>query len=172
VFLPGGMGIQFIKQYNQAGLRDQIPLYSVFTVDETTLPALQDAAIGQWETRFWSPDMKNPTSQKYVADFRKKFGYTPSPYGAQSYDGIMLIDSALRATKGNTKDTKVLVAAMRKADFNSVRGKFTYNNNHHPIQNFYLLRAVKGAKEVEMQIQKMVFENHKDSYSQDCKMKW
>src|SRR5688572_26831481 len=95
VFYPGGMGINFIKQYVQAGLRDTIPLYSVFTVDETTLPALGDAAVGQWETRFWSPDIKTPASQKYVNDFRKKFGYTPALYGAQSYDGIMLIDSAV-----------------------------------------------------------------------------
>ena len=172
VFYPGGMGIQFIKQFNQAGLRDKIPLYSVFTVDETTLPALQDAAIGQWETRFWSPDLNNPASQKFVADFRKKFNYTPSLYAAQSYDGILLIDSALRATKGNTTDTAALIAAMRKADFGSVRGKFSYNTNHHPIQNFYLLRAEKTAGGVEMKIQKTVFENHRDSYSQECKMKW
>src|SRR5438034_8856266 len=66
VFYPGGMGINFIKQYVQAGRRDTTPLFSVFTVDETTLPALGDAAIGQWETRFWSPDMKTPASQKYV----------------------------------------------------------------------------------------------------------
>src|SRR3954454_4202611 len=139
VFYPGGMGIQFVKQYVQAGLRDQIPLYSVFTVDETTLPALKDAAVGQYEARFWSPDLDVPASKKYVADFEKKFGYTPSYYGAQSYDSIMLIDSALRASKGNTKDNKALVAAMSKADFNSIRGKFTYNVNHHPIQDFYLL---------------------------------
>src|SRR5205807_388148 len=77
-FYPGGMGIQFVKQYVQAGLREQIPLYTVFTVDETTLPALKEAAIGQYEARFWSPDIKIPASEKYVADFRKKFGYTPS----------------------------------------------------------------------------------------------
>ncbi len=173
VFYPGGMGIQFIRQYVQAGLRDQIPLYSVFTVDETTIPALKDAAIGQYEARFWSPDIKVPASQKYVADFRKKFGYTPSFYGAQSYDGIMLIDSAVKAVKGNVKDTKGLVAAMRKADFNSVRGPFTFNNNQHPIQPFYLLKAVKGGPEgVQMQIEKKVFEKHQDAYHQDCKMKW
>ena len=173
VFYPGGMGIQFVKQYAQAGLREQIPLYSVYTVDETTLPALQESALGQYEARFWSPDIKIPASQKYVADFRKKFGYTPSFYGAQSYDGILLIDSAVRAVKGNVKDTKGMVAAMRKADFASIRGKFTYNVNHHPIENFYLLRAVRGSGgEVEMAIQKTVFENYKDSYYQDCKMKW
>jgi branched-chain amino acid transport system substrate-binding protein len=173
-FYPGGMGIQFVKQYVQAGLRDQIPLYTVFTVDETTLPALREAAIGQYEARFWSPDIKIPASQKYVADFRKKFGYTPSFYGAQSYDSIMLIDSAVRATKGNLKDTQALVKAMRKADFDSIRGRFTYNVNQHPIQDFYLLQAVKssGPDGVEMRILQKAFEKHKDAYWQDCKMKW
>ena len=94
-------------------------------------------------------------------------------YGAQSYDGILLIDSAVRAVKGDLKDTKGLVAALRKADFTSIRGKFSFNVNHHPIQNFYLLKAIKGASgEMEMQIQKAVFENHKDAYYKDCKMKW
>jgi branched-chain amino acid transport system substrate-binding protein len=173
VFYPADMGIQFLKQYAQAGLRDQIPLYSVYTVDETTLPAVGDAALGNFEARYWSPDLKVEASQKYVADFKKKFGYTPSYYGAQSYDGILLIDSAVRAVKGDLTDRKGMVAAMRKADFKSTRGKFTYNVNHMPIENFYLLKAVKGASgEVEMQIQKTIFENHKDAYYQECAMKW
>jgi branched-chain amino acid transport system substrate-binding protein len=173
VFYPGDMGIQFLKQYAQAGLRDQIPLYSVYTVDETTLPAVGDAALGNYEARYWSPDLKNEASQRYVADFKKKFGYTPSYYGAQSYDGILLIDSAVRAVKGDLSDKKGMVAAMRKADFKSTRGKFTYNVNHTPIENFYLLRAVKGSGgEIEMQIQKTIFENHKDAYYQECPMKW
>ena len=172
VFYPGDMGIQFLKQYAQAGLRDQIPLFSVYTVDETTLPAVGDAAVGNFEARYWSPDLKVEASQKYVADFKKKFGYTPSYYGAQSYDGILLIDSAVRGVKGDLSNKKGMVAAMRKADFKSTRGKFTYNVNHHPIENFYLLKAVKGASEVEMQIQKTVFESHKDAYYSECPMKW
>ena len=173
VFYPGGMGIQFLKQYDQAGLRGQLPLYSVYTVDEISLPAVKEAALGNWETRFWSPDLKNPANQKYVADYKKKYGKLPVFYGAQSYDGIMLIDSAVKATKGNLKDTRALVAAMRKADFDSIRGRFTYNVNHHPIQNFYLLRAEKAASgDIEMRIQKTIFQDHKDSYYQDCKMKW
>jgi len=172
VFYPGGMGIQFVKQYVQAGLREQYPLYSVYTVDEVTLPALGDAALGSWETRYWSPDLKNEANAKYVGDFRKKFGYTPSYYGAQSYDGILLIDSAVRAVKGDLSNKKGMIAAMSRADFRSTRGKFTYNTNHFPIQNFYLLKAVKGGGgEVEMQIQKTVFENHKDAYYQECPMK-
>ncbi len=174
VFYPGGMGIQFLKQYSQAGLRGQIPVYSVFTVDEISLPALQHAALGQFETRIWSPDLKNPANQKYVDGYQKKFGKLPVFYGAQSYDGIMLIDSAVRAVKGNLADKKGMIAAMRKANFHSVRGKYTYNHNHFPVQNFYLLKAVAGASVSQpvMEIQKTVFANHKDSYSQDCKMKW
>jgi len=173
VFYPGDMGIQFVKQYAQSGLREQIPLYSVYTVDEVTLPALKDVALGIYETRYWSPDLKNDANQRYVADFRKKFGYTPSFYGAQSYDGIMLIDSAVRAVKGDLSNKKGMVAAMRRADYKSTRGPYTYNVNHHPIQNFYLLRTVKGpGGEPEMQIQKTVFEKHRDAYHKECGMKW
>ena len=172
-FYPGGMGIQFLRQYDQAGLRGKLPLYTVYTVDEISIPAVKDAAVGIYETRYWSPDLKNPANQKFVTDYKKKYGKLPVFYGAQSYDSIMLIDSAVKAVKGNLKDTKGMVAAMRKADFKSLRGPFQYNVNHHPIQNFYLLRTEKLKNgEIEMRIQKTVFEKHKDSYYQDCKMKW
>jgi branched-chain amino acid transport system substrate-binding protein len=172
-FYPGGMGVQFVRQYHQAGLRERIPLYTVFTVDETTLPAIKDAAIGQYEARFWSPDMDTAASKKYVGDFRKKYGYTPAFYGAQSYEGILLIDSAVKAVKGKVSDTKAMVAALRKADYDSIRGRYQFNVNHHPIQSFYLLKAVKGGPDgAEMKIEKKVFDNHKDAYYQDCKMKW
>src|SRR2546422_884133 len=141
--LAGDMGIQFVKQYVQAGLREQIPLYSVYTIDEVTLPALKEVAVGIFETRYWSPDLKNEANQKYIGDFRKKFGYTPSFYGTQSYDGILLIDSAVRAVKGDLSNRKGMIAAMRKADYKSTRGTYTYNVNHFPIQNFYLLKTVK-----------------------------
>jgi branched-chain amino acid transport system substrate-binding protein len=174
VFYPGGMGIQFMKQYSEAGLRGQFPLYSVFTLDELSIPAVKHAALGQYETRIWSPDLKNPANEKYVGDYKKKYGKLPSFYGAQSYDGIMLIDSAVRAVKGNLGDKKGLIAALKKADFHSVRGKFTYGHNHFPIENFYLLKAVAGptaGSDPVMEIQKTVFTNYKDSYGHACKMK-
>ena len=173
MFYPGGMGIQFLRQYSQAGLREQIPLYSVYTVDEISIPAVKDAALGQYETRYWSPDLKNPANEKFVADYRKKYGKMPSFYGAQSYDGIMLIDSAVRAVKGNLKDKKGMIAAMRKANFKSMRGKFTYNVQ--PLPDPELLPAEGGGgrrRHPDMEIQKTVFENHKDSYYKECKMKW
>lgn len=174
VFYPGGMGIQFMKQYSEAGLRGQSPLYSVFTLDELSIPAVKHAALGQYETRIWSPDLKNPANEKYVGDYKKKYGKLPSFYGAQSYDGIMLIDSAVRAVKGNLADKKGMIAAMKKADFHSVRGKFTFGHNHFPIENFYLLKAVAGptpGSDPVMQVQKTVFTNYKDSYGSACKMK-
>jgi branched-chain amino acid transport system substrate-binding protein len=176
VFYPGGMGIQFLKQYSEAGLRGQYPVYSVFTVDQISLPALKHTALGQYETSIWSPDLKNPANEKYVGDYRKKFGGKLPPfYGAQSYDGIMLIDSGVRAVKGNLADKKGLIAAMRKANYNSVRGKYTYNVNHFPIENFYLLKAVAGptpGSDPVMEVQKTVYTGHKDSYYEKCKMKW
>ena len=175
VFYPGGMGISFLRQYSEAGLRGQFPLYSVYTVDEISIPAVKHAALGQFETRYWSPDLKNAANQKYVTDYRKKYNKWPVFYGAQSYDGMLLIDSAVRAVKGNLKDTDALVRAMRKADFDSIRGKFTFNNNNHPIQNFYLLKTVAGPTpggDPVMEIQKAVFTNHKDAYHGECKLKW
>ena len=173
VFYPGGMGISFLRQYSEAGLRGQFPLYSVYTVDEISITALKHAALGQYETRYWSPDLKNPANQKYVSDYRRKYGKMPVFYGAQSYDGILLIDSAVRAVKGNLSNTKGLVAAMKKADFASTRGKFSYNSNHFPIQNFYLLKTVTGpaGQDPVMEIQKTVFSNHKDSYYKECGLK-
>jgi branched-chain amino acid transport system substrate-binding protein len=176
VFYPGGMGIQFLKQYSEAGLRGQFPLYSVYTVDELSIPAVKHAALGQFETRYWSQDLKNEANAKFVGDYRKKYGgKTPSYYGAQSYDGILLIDSAVRAVKGNLADKKGMVAAMRKADFKSTRGKFSYGHNHFPVENFYLLKTVAGASPTAdpvMEIQQTVFKDHKDAYGTACKMKW
>ncbi len=176
VFYPGGMGINFLKQYSEAGLRGQFPLYSVYTVDELTIPAVKHAALGQLETRYWSQDLKNEANARFVGDYRKKYGgKTPSFYGAQSYDGIMLIDSAVRGAKGNLADKKGMIATMRKADYKSTRGKYAYGQNHFPIQNFYLLKAVAGpttASDPVMEVQKTVFTSYKDSYGKDCKMKW
>jgi len=172
-FYPGGMGIQFLRQYDQAGLRGKLPLYTVYTVDEISIPAVKDSAVGIQETRYWSPDLKNKANERFVGDYKKKYGKLPVFYGAQSYDSILLIDSGVKAVKGNVKDTRGMVTAMRKANFDSLRGPFQFNVNHHPIQNFYLLDTVKlPSGDIEMRIQKTVFEKHKDSYFQDCKMKW
>jgi len=144
-FYPGGMGIQFLKQYDQAGLHGQIPLYTVYTVDEISIPAVKDAALGVLETRFWSPDIKVPASQKFVADYKKKYGKLPVFYGAQSYDSIMLIASAAEALKGDLSNKDKVRAEMKKANFKSLRGDFKFGTNNFPIENFYIQETVKDS---------------------------
>jgi branched-chain amino acid transport system substrate-binding protein len=171
VFYPGSWGIQFIKQYAQSGLRDKIPLYSAASQDETILPAIGAAAEGNYEAGLWGPDLKNPANEKFVAAFRKKYGYIPSIYAAESYDAINLIDSGVKAVKGNLSDTKGMIAAMEKADFQSVRGPFTFNTNHFPIQNFYVFKIAKDADgNYFNKVETAVLQDHRDAYYKDCKM--
>jgi branched-chain amino acid transport system substrate-binding protein len=172
VFYPGGMGVNFVKQYAQAGLVKQIPLYSAFTTDSTTVDAQGDAAIGTFGTAFWTVDLKNPVNEKFVADFRKKHNYEPSTYSAQAYDSALLINAALKATGGKMDNKDALRAALRKADFQSVRGGFKFNNNHFPIQNYYLYETVREDGKLRQLGRGTVLTNHADAYAKDCPMKW
>ena len=175
VFYPGKAGGAFMKQYEQAGLADKLPLYTVFTVDAISLPKLQQAnmkaVLGSLTTGFWGPGLKNPQNARFVEGFLKKYGRYPSFYAAQSYDSIFLINSAVEAVGGDLKDRDGMRAAMEKADFPSVRGSFSYGANHFPIQNFYLLEVVAdGNGNWTTEIRSTVFENHQDTYVADCRL--
>ena len=175
VFYPGKAGGAFIKQYAQAGLQGKIPLYSVFTVDSIALPKLQKAnmngVMGSVMTQFWAPDLDTPQNKKFVSGFKKKYGRYPSFYAAQSYDTIFLIKSAVEAVKGDLSNKDGMRAAMEKANFPSVRGKFSYGNNHFPIQNFYSREVVKDPDGVwTTSVREVVLKNHQDTYAKDCSM--
>jgi len=172
VFLPGGMGVNFVKQFRQAGLGDKIVFLSAFTVDESTLPAQQDAALGMFGGANWAPDLDNPQNKLFVAAYEKEYGAVPASYAFQAYDAALLIDSAVRAVKGNLADKDALRAALQKADFQSLRGGFRFNTNHYPIQDFYLVKVAKRPDgKFETEIVKKVFENYADPYVKDCAMK-
>ena len=100
-FMPGGMGVGLVKQYRQAGLADKIPVLSAFTVDESTLPAQQDAAVGMFGGANWAPNLDNPQNKKFVADYEAAYNSVPGTYAMQAYDTAMLIDSAVKAVKGD-----------------------------------------------------------------------
>ena len=175
VFYPGKAGGAFIKQYAQAGLQGKIPLYSVFTVDSIALPKLQKAnmsgVMGSVMTQFWAPDLDTPQNKKFVSGFKKKYGRYPSFYAAQSYDTIFLIKSAVESVKGDLSNMDGMRAAMKAANFPSVRGKFSYGNNHFPIQNFYSRKVVKDSEGVwTTSVQEVVLKNHQDTYAKDCSM--
>src|SRR5581483_7584478 len=135
-FMPGGLGINMLKQLNQAGLKDKFPILSAFTADEATLPALQDTALGIFGALTWAPNTDNPQNKKFVAAYEKTYNQVPGSYAMQAYDAAMLIDSAVRAVKGNVSDAKAMSAALKKADFKSLRGSFKFNVNGYPIQDF------------------------------------
>ena len=172
VFLPGGMGVNFVKQFRQAGLANNVTFLSAFTVDESTLPAQQDAALGFFGGANWAPDLDNPQNKRFVAGYEKEFGAVPATYAFQAYDAALLIDSAVRQVQGNLANREALRAAMMKAEFASLRGGFKFNTNHYPIQDFYLVKVAKRADgKFETQIVKKVFENYADPHAKDCAMK-
>ncbi|BBK42991.1 ABC transporter substrate-binding protein [Allostella vacuolata] len=172
VFYPGGMGVNFVKQYAQAGLNKDFPLYSAFTVDASTLPAQGEAAVGTFTAAFWTADLDNAASKRFVADYRKKYGSTPSTFAAQAYDAARLLDAAIRGAGGKVSDREALAAAIKTAKFESVRGPFRFNTNNFPIHNFYLVETVKAADGSLEQVNRgVVFKDHADSYVGDCAMK-
>jgi branched-chain amino acid transport system substrate-binding protein len=172
VFLPGGMGVNFVKQFRQAGLADKVKFLSAFTVDEGTLPAQQDAALGFFGGSNWAPNMDTPQNKEFVAAYEKEYGAVPATYAFQAYDAIKLLDSALNATKGDTSNKDTLRAALKRADFKSIRGDFKFNTNHYPIQNFYLVKVAKRPDgKYQTEIVQKVFGDFADPYAADCPMK-
>jgi branched-chain amino acid transport system substrate-binding protein len=171
-FYPGGLGIQFVQQYVQAGLSAQIPLYTSYTIDNLTLPAIGDAAIGMTVTASWNDDIDNAQNKKFVADFKKKYNYAPSFYSAQAYDAAMLLDSAVRKVGGKIEDKAAFLAALKAADFKSVRGNFKFNTNHFPIQDFYLGQVIKGDDgKPTIRLGERVLKDHHDAYAANCPLK-
>lgn len=169
-FMPGGLGVNLVKQYRQAGLADTIPVLSAFTVDESTLPAQQDAAVGMFGGANWAPNLDNPQNKKFVAAYEAAYNTVPGTYAFQAYDAAMLIDSTVKAVKGNLSNKDAVAAALKKADFTSLRGAFKFNTNGYPIQDFYLTKVAKRPDgKFQTEIVQKVFENYGDRYAKDCK---
>jgi branched-chain amino acid transport system substrate-binding protein len=168
-FLPGGMGVAFMKQYRAAGM--ETPFYSAFTIDHLSLPGHGKNAIGTYHTNFWDLESKEPHNQRFVTEFIKKYGYHPSSYAAQAYDLPFMLDDAIKAVGGDLTNKKGMMQQMEKAAFPTVRGKFSYNINHIPIQNYYKREVIADADgNPKIVARGVVFENHKDVYYPKCQM--
>ena len=167
IFLPGGMGIAFTKQYAQSGVG--LPLLGpAFSFSQDVLPAIGDAALGVKNTASWAYDLDNEANKAFVEGFKEAYGRLPSVYAAQGYDTANLILSA--AEKASVKDKDAFRAALKEADFDSVRGKFSFNTNNHPIQDFYVREVVKDGDTLTNKIVATAFTDHKDAYAAECKM--
>jgi branched-chain amino acid transport system substrate-binding protein len=173
VFYPGAAGVQFLNQYVQAGLKQQIPLYTAFTIDELSLPLQKDNALGVPGAQEWVNDLPNEQNKKFVEDYRKKYpNLRPTYYGAQAYDAAQLVNSAVVAVKGDLTKKDAMKAAMETADFKSLRGPFKYGNNHIPIQNFYLQDVVKDADgALSLKTVATIVKDDQDRFHEKCPMK-
>ena len=169
VFYPGGMGINFVKQMSQAGLTGKLPLYSVFTVDGTTLPSLRDAAVGTTSAAMYDAALDTPENRKFVAAFEAKYKRTPSLYAATGYDAANLLDAALRKAAG---DPKKLAASVKAAgaEFKSVRGPFRFNKNNMPIQNYYAFETARDGSKIVTKLVGTPLPTHADTYAAQCNL--
>jgi branched-chain amino acid transport system substrate-binding protein len=173
VFFPGAAGVQFLNQYVQAGMKQQIPLYTDGTIDELSLPLQKENALGVLGAIEWVNDLPNDENKRFVFDYRKKHpDLRPSAYGAQAYDAAYLINSAVAAVKGDLSQKDAMKAEMEKVNFKSVRGSFKYGNNHVPIQNFYLQDVVKDADgALSLKTVATIAKDDQDHYHDKCPMK-
>ena len=170
-FYPGAAGVQFLNQYAQSGMKGKIPLYSTFVVDSLSLPRQKDAALGIMTAFQWGADLPNDANKKFVSGFLAKYKSEPSFYGAQTYDAANLVASAVAGVKGDLSKKDAVQAALMKADFKSVRGAFKFNNNHYPIQNFYMQEVVKDGEAYKLKTLATAMENAQDPHHGKCPMK-
>ncbi|MDO9143580.1 ABC transporter substrate-binding protein [Rhodoferax sp.] len=172
IFLPGGLGINFIKQFVGAGLSKDMTLFGPgFSADEDVIRAVGEPMLGMFNSSQWAHDMQNPVNKRFVADFQKDYGRLPTLYASQGYDAARLMDAAVRDVKGNLSDKAALRKAIAAAKFDSVRGAFKFNTNGYPIQDYYLRVITKDAQgRVTNRTLSTVFKNHADAYVGECKM--
>ncbi len=170
-FLPGGMGINFLKQYSQAGLTQEIPVYGpAFSFDERILSAVGPAAMGVKNGSQWTHDLDYPANRQFVEAYQKTYERMPTLYAAQGYDTARLIGSALQTVNGNLDDMSLFTAALNKAEFDSVRGNFSFGNNQHPIQDVYIREVIATEKGYTNKTVQKVFSSHVDAYASECPM--
>ena len=171
VFYPATFGINFHKQYGQSGLIKDIPLYSSSSVDEASLVAIGDVAIGTFQATSWNFDTPVPANKKFTDAFVKRFNYRPSFISSYAFDGAQLLNAALTEVKGSFADKPALIAAMEKANFNSVRGSFKFASNHIPIQNWDLVEVIKDSdgKLIQKTLTTMQT-GYVNAYVKDCTM--
>lgn len=172
IFLPGGLGVNFVKQFTGAGLNKEMKLFAPgFSADEDVIRAVGEPMLGILNSSQWAHDLDNAANKRFVADFQKEYGRLPTLYAAQGYDTARLIDAAVRDVKGKTEDKDAVRKALQAARFESVRGAFKFNTNQYPLQNYYLREVVKDAQgRITNKMVGKVFESHADAYVGECKM--
>ncbi|MCR5868730.1 ABC transporter substrate-binding protein [Aquincola sp. J276] len=172
IFLPGGMGINFVKQYVASGMSKDATLFGPgFSADEDVIGAVGEPMLGMFNTSQWAHDLDNAANKRFVADFQKAYGRLPTLYASQGYDAAMLMDAAVRDAKGKLDDKQALRQALKAARFSSVRGGFRFGANQYPVQDYHLRVVTRdGQGRITNRTLGTVFKNHVDAYASACRM--
>jgi branched-chain amino acid transport system substrate-binding protein len=166
-FLPGGMGISFLKQYADSGIN--LPVVGpAFSFDQGILQAVGDAALGVKNTSQWNKDIDNETNKAFVESFQAEYGRLPSLYASQGFDTANLLLSALG--KADVNDADAFRTALKAAEFSSTRGDFAFGPNHHPVQDIYVREVIKEGDVFTNKIIATALTGHSDAYAAECKM--
>ncbi|MDB9804447.1 ABC transporter substrate-binding protein, partial [bacterium] len=166
-FLPGGMGISFLKQYADSGV--DLPVVGpAFSFDQGILQAVGAAALGVHNTSQWSKDIENKTNAAFVKTFQAEYGRLPSLYASQGFDTANLLISALEVAA--VDDADAFRAALEAANFDSTRGDFTFASNHHPIQDIYVREVIQEGDVFTNKIIGTALTDHSNAYVDQCSM--
>jgi branched-chain amino acid transport system substrate-binding protein len=170
-FEPGGLGIAFLRQYEQAGLKDKIPMVvAAPSLDAVTLSVVGEAALGVNVTSHWNSDFDNAANTAFVAAWEKAYHRPATYYASQGYDTALAIGAALNGVGGKPDDTEGFRQAMLKANFQSIRGAFKFGPNQHPVQDWWALKVEKASDgKLALNTKAKVLSSHGDAYAKDCK---
>jgi branched-chain amino acid transport system substrate-binding protein len=172
-FLPGGLGANFLKQFNASGMGKDVALLTPgFSADTDTISAVGETIVGLNNSSQWAADLSNEANKKFVADFTKTYGRIPTLYASQAYDVGRLLDSAVRAVDGKIENREAFRLAIKRADFQSVRGNFRFNRNQFPIQDIYARVVIKDdAGVVRNKLVGTIVKDNQDAFVDACPMK-
>lgn len=172
--LSGGMGTAFLRAWGETNLKKDIPAFAPWrSLERTVLPALGDGGLDLMAVATWSPDLDNPVNKRMQSEFDIEYGRPSTSWSARGYDAALLLEGALKVTGGRTADTESFRAAIRRADFHSVRGTFRFATNHTPVQNYLLRKVTRDAKgRVTNEIRQVLAKDWRDRQSPSCPMRW
>ena len=149
-FLAGTDGLIFVEEYDQSGLRDDMPLVaSGFMVEEDVLAEIGDAALGVFSGLHWAYDVDTPENQEFVELFEDAYGRAPTVYAVQGWDTARVLVDAIEELGGELEDARAVIDAMLGMEFDSPRGPFRIDpETHNPVHNVYLREVVETNGEV------------------------
>ena len=146
-FFAGAGAAKFVKDYDAAGLRKVAPLIGSGFLTDGVLEAQGASAQGLQTALHYADGIDTPRNNAFRNKYAVTYKAQPDVYAVQGYDAAAILGAGLSAVKGDFKQRDAMVAAMRKVQIDSPRGKYTLSASHNPVQDFYI-REAKGRENV------------------------